>query len=136
LERKSEKIVKPEAMMVITLDEIAGRLADLSELQTKILKHMEETTPAGIDIPLPEKTVTDIATVDLIKDYPYRALRSVDFFNKGPNTAYFRINNEAKEIPIEDREQITVSRPRATIEYITLRVDPDEPTTVKLLGHY
>lgn len=135
-ESKPPKIVKPDAMMTILLDEIAGRLGDLTETQQKILRHMEETTPEGVDVPLPTQAITETTFIDLIKDYPYRTLRSVDFFNKGPNTAYIRINEDAKEIPIEDRENIEIERPKATIRHITLRVAAGQSTTLTLLGHY
>jgi len=130
-----KKVVEPGPIDVVLLDEIAGRLADLTEVQQKILTHLQETTAEGVDVPLPEKTVTDITTIDLIKDYPYRHLRSIDFFNKGPNTFYYRINEDAKEIPVEDRESITAERPKATIAYLTLRVTPNRPTTVKMIGY-
>lgn len=126
----------PPELTFITLDEIAGRLADLTELQQQILTHLRETTAEGVDVPLPEKVVIGVETINLIREYPYRPLRSIDFFNKGPDTAYYRINEEEKEIPIENRESITVSRPRPTIEYVTLKVAPGESATVKLIGHY
>jgi len=136
LKRENQKKpVSPDALKLVMLDEIAGRLADITEIQQKIFTHLIETTPEGIDIPLSEKTVTDIATIDLIKEYPYRPLRSIDFFNKGPNTAYYRINNDAKEVPIEDREILKAERPKATIEYVTLRVASGESATIKMTGH-
>lgn len=136
MERKSEKIVKPEAMMVITLDEIAGRLADLTEVENKILTHLEETTPEGIDVKFDDQTVTGATTLDFIKNYPYHPLRTIDFFNKGPSTAYYRINEEGKEIAIEDRENLTAEKPKATIKHLTLRVDSGKSTTMRLVGHY
>ena len=135
-ERQSEKKLRdvPPGLQFITLDEIAGRLADLFEVQTRILKHLEETTPEGVDVPIPEKTVT--SPKPTIIDLTHIPLRSVDFFNKGPDTAYYRINNDPKEIPIEDREEITAQRPKATIKYVTLRVDAGDTAKVKMVGHY
>ena len=132
---KAKKEVPPDLMTVLLID-IGETLVDVSELQTKILKHMKETTAEGVDIPLPEKTVTRVSTVNLIKDYPYRPLRKVDFFNKGPDTVYIRVNEEAKEIPIENRESYVAERPRATIEYITLRVAAGQTSTTKMVGSY
>lgn len=136
---RQEKVKKlrnvPPELSFITLDEIAGRLADLFEIETKILNHLQETTPEGVDFPIPEKTVTEAVTINFLKEYPYRKVRSIDFFNKGPNTVYVRVNEE-KELPIENREAVTVSKPKATIEHITLRVVADESSTLKMLGHY
>jgi len=132
-----EKKVTPDAMMVITLDEIAGRLADITKLQQGILKHLEETTPQGIDFPISDVLVTGTEVINFVKNYPYRKIRSLDpVFNKGPNTAYIRVNEEAKEIPVEDREDITISRPKATIEYITIRVTAGESATIRMIGHF
>jgi signal transduction protein with GAF and PtsI domain len=119
------------------LDEIAGRLADLTEVQNKLLEHIRETTPEGVDFPISDVVVTSITVVNFVKDYPYRKIRSLDpIFNKGPNTAYIRVNEEAKEIPVEDREDITISRPRATIEYIRIRVASEESATMRMIGHF
>ena len=127
IQEQVERIVSPE--MVVLLDDCARGIR-------QILTHLRETTPEGEDVPIPEKTVTGTQTINLIREYPYRPLRKVDFFNKGPNTAYYRINNNGKEIPIEDRETIVVERPRATIKTITLRVDAGNSATIKMIGSY
>lgn len=136
---KHEKIKKlrsaPPELSFITLDEIAGRLADLFEIENNILKHLQETTGEGVDFPITEQTVTETVTVNFLKEYPYRKIRSIDFFNKGPNTVYVRVNEE-KELPIENRETVTVSKPKAVIEHITLRVTTGESSTLRMLGHY
>jgi len=112
------------------LDEIAGRLADLMD-------HIKETTPEGVDFPIDDVVVTGTSVVNFVKAYPYRKIRSLDpVFNKGPNTAYVRVNEEAKELPVEDREDITISRPKATIEYITIRVATGESATIRMIGHF
>ena len=123
-----EEIVKVKPSIdTILLDDIARGIK-------QILTHLCETTSEGVDIPLPEKTVTS-AKPEII-DVSHIPLRKVDFFNKGPNTAYYRINNDAKEIPIEDRETIVAERPRATIETITLRVDAGNSAIIKMVGSY
>lgn len=129
LEREKGKIT-PEAHQSIMLDEIAGRLADLMD-------HIKETTPEGVDFPISDVLVTNITIINFVKEYPYRKIRSLDpIFNKGPNTAYIRINEETKEIPVEDRESIRITRPKPTIEYITVRVATDESATIRMIGHY
>jgi len=100
----------------------------------KILRHLEETTLEGIDVPLPEPTVTSVKPE--IIDVAHVPLRSVYFFNKGPNTVYYRVNDDATEIPLEDKENITVKRPKRTIVKITLRVNVGETATVKMIGQY
>jgi len=112
-------------LSVVLLDDIARGVK-------KILAHLEEITAEGVDVPLPETTVTKVEYVDV----SHVPLRSVDLFNKGPDTAYYRINNDAKEIPIEDREAMTIVRPRRTIVKITLRVDAGKSATIKSTGHY
>ena len=126
---KTEERVEPAPLHIALLYKIL-------KVQRETLQHIKETTIEGVDVPIPEKTVTGVSTVDLLRDYPGRPLRSIDFFNKGPNTVYYRINEEAKEIPIENRESITASRPKPTIKYVTLRVDSGDTATVKLVGHY
>ena len=124
-----EERVEPAPLQVALLYKIL-------KIQRETLGFLKSITAEGVDVPLPEKTVTGVSTIDLLRDYPYRPLRSIDFFNKGPNTAYYRVNEEAKEIPIEDRERLTASRPKATIKYITLRVDAGNSATIKPVGHY
>jgi len=135
--QEREKKVSPEAYQSVMLDEIAGRLADITEVQNKILDHLRETMAEGVDFPIADVVVTGTSVVNFVKTYPYRKIRSLDpVFNKGPNTAYVRVNEEAKEIPVEDREDITISRPRATIEYVTIRVASGESATIRMIGHF
>lgn len=134
-ERSREKgRVPPEAIGVIQLDEIAGRLADLTEIQQKILNHMEETTPQGKDILVFEGSVDPPTKfVDMIKNYPYHPLFRAEVINKGANTVYARVNEE-KEMPIEPEESIVFEKPKAQIKGISLRLDA--ATTLKILGRY
>jgi len=124
----------PEAPSVILLDEIAGRLADLTETQQKILRHLEETTPQGKDVLIFEGTVDPPGKfVDSVKNYPYHPLFKAEVINKGANTVYARVNEE-KEMPIEAEESIVFEKPKAQIKGISLRLDV--ATTVKILGRY
>jgi len=110
-------------------------LYKLLKAQRETLEFLKDITPQGVDFPIPEQAVTEALTINFLKEYPYRRIRSIDFFNKGPNTVYVRVNDE-KELLIENREAVTVSKPKATIEHITLRVVADESSTLKMLGHY
>lgn len=135
--KKGEKArVPPESMVVIQLDEIAGHLADQGEILQKVLTHLQETTPEGVDVPFKDTTITGTTLLHFVKDYPYHRLRSLDLFNKGTGTTYYRVNEDAKEVEVEDRESVRIERPRATIEYMTLRVDSGQSTTIQLTGHY
>lgn len=127
----------PAAFMAMQMDETNSRLADLFEQNAKLLKHIEETTPKGVDFPIDEQTVTSaaVATLNFEKNYPYIPIRSIDFFNKGTDTAYIRINEDAKEIPIEDHEALVLSRPKPTIKYVTLRVSSGT-AVIRMVGHY
>lgn len=129
-EQVKEEIIKikPEIETVL--------LDDISRGIRKILTHLEETTPDGVTVELPEKTVTATETINLLRDYPYRPLRKIYFYNKGPDTAYIRINDDGKEVSIENRENIVVERPKATIEFFTLRVDSGNTATIRPKGFY
>ncbi len=133
--KEDKKRITPEAFQAIKLDEIAERLGDLTEIQGKVLQHLKETTPEGIDFPIDTVAVTTAQLVNFLKSYPYRKLRSIDFYNKGTDTVYIRINEDAKEVPLEAQEQITLTRPRAIIEYLTLRVDSGTSATLRMVGH-
>lgn len=124
-----EERVEPAPLQVALLYKIL-------QAQREILEFLKETTAEGVDFPIPEQTVTESVLINFVKDYPYRKIRSIDFFNKGPDTAYIRINEEAKEIPIENREELAISRPKAVIEYITIRVERGKTATLRMVGHY
>ena len=125
VEEQVERILPPETMVL---------LDDISRGIRQIMKHLEETTMQGVDVPLPEKVVTSVKPE--IIDVAHVPLRSIYFFNKGPNTVYYRINNDSTEVSIEDREGVTVPRPRRTIVKITLRVNAGKSATVKMSGRY
>lgn len=126
--QKDEDRVEPAPLEV-------ALLYKLLKAQRETLDFLKDITPAGVDFPIPEHTVTEAVTINFLKEYPYRKIRSIDFFNKGPDTVYVRVNEE-KELPIENRETVTVSKPKAIIEHITLRVVADETSTLRMLGHY
>ena len=111
-------------------------LYKMLQAQRQVLQFLQDITPEGKDMSFDDQVVTVVTTIDLIKNYPYHPLRSIDFFNKGPDTAYYRINEDGKEIKIENRESITVDRRKATIKYITLRVEAGKTATIRLICHY
>jgi len=123
--REIERVKAP--VDIALLDDIARGIR-------KITKHLEETTPEGVDVPLETKIVTSIKPE--ITDIAHQPLRSVYFLNKGPNTVYYLINDDPTETALEDRENITVTRPRRTIVKITLRTRSGESATVKMVGSY
>jgi len=109
-------------------------LYKILKAERETLEFLKSITAEGVDVPLPEPTVTSAKPE--ITDLSHQPLRSVYFFNKGPNTVYYLINDDPTEIPLEDRENITVTRPRRTIVKITLRVRTGESATVKMVGQY
>jgi len=126
---EGEERIEPAPLQIALLYKIL-------KAQRETLDFLKSITAEGIDFPISEVTVTDINIVNFLKDYPYRKIRSLDpIFNKGPNTAWVRVNEEAKEIPVEDRESIEISRPKATIEYVAIRVESGKPTTIRMIGH-
>jgi len=129
MSEETEERVEPAPLQV-------ALLYKLLKVQRETLEFLKSITPEGIDVPFDDQTVTGVTTIDLLKNYPYHALRSIDLFNKGPNTVYYRINDEGKEIKIEDRESITVDRRKATIKMVTFRVEPGESATIRMVGHY
>jgi len=131
IKREVELAVKREVERVFP-PEITVLLDDSSRGVRQVYRHLVETTAEGIDVPLPEVEVREVEYVDL-KHMP---LRSIDLFNKGPDQAYYRVNDDPREIMIENREFITISRPRRTIWRLTLRVDGGKLARVKLIGHY
>jgi len=128
MEEKSE-VIEPAPLEIALLYKIL-------KVQRETLEFLKSITAVGVDVPLPEKTITGTEIIDLLREYPYRPLRKINFFNKGPDTVYIRINEDAKEIPVENRETYIADRPRPTIEYVTLRVETGKSATVKPIGSY
>lgn len=108
-------------------------LYKILKAQRETLDFFKDVTAEGVDVPLPETTVTSVKPE--IIDVSHQPLRSVYFFNKGPNTVYYIINNDPTPTALEDSESRTVSRPRRTIVKITLRVLSGS-ATVKMVGSY
>lgn len=109
-------------------------LDDISRAIRKVLQHLEETTIEGVDVPLPEPTVTS-AKPEFI-DVAHTPLRVVYIRNKGPDPVFYRINDDPTEIELESGESIRVERPKRTIVKVTLRTDSGKSATVRLLGQY
>jgi len=124
-EGEVEEKVEPAPLQLALLYKIL-------KVQRETLEFLKSITAEGVDVPLPEVEVTRVEYVD----FKHVPLRSVDLFNKGPDPAYYRVNDDAKEIKIENREYMTIRRPRPTIWRLTLRVDRGKRATLKLIGHY
>lgn len=132
VEGEGEERVEPAPLQVALLYKIL-------KAQRETLEFLKSITPEGVDVPIPNQTVSDITVVDFIKNWPFRPLRSLDpIFNEGPNTAYVRVNEEAREreVSVQDREKIAIVKPKAIIKYVTLRVVKGYCTTIRITGHY
>jgi len=125
-DKESER-VEPAPLQVALLYKIL-------KAERETLDFMKETTLEGVEIPLPETTVTDAKAKTI--DISHQPLRSVYFRNKGPNTVYYLVNDDPTAIPIEDQETVTTRKPRRTIVKVTLRVNAGESATVKMVGQY
>jgi len=128
MEEKSE-VIEPAPLEIALLYKIL-------KVQRETLEFLKSITAVGVDVPLPEKTITATDTIDLVREYPYRPLRKINFFNKGPDHVYVRIKEDAKEIPVENRETYIAERPRPTIKYVVLRVESGKSARVKPIGSY
>lgn len=118
--------IKPEIETIL--------LDDISRDIRRLLKHAEETTPEGVDVPLETTTVTSIKPE--IIDVAHVPLRSIYLSNKGPNSVFYRINDDPTELELESGESIKVERPRRTIVRVTLRTNTGESATVRKNGQY
>lgn len=90
----------PEVMMVILLDEIAGRLAEARQYQ-------EDTIAEGRVVPA-TILVTDMPVKDKLEKW-----FSVSYFNDGPNPAYILSSNvkpSTLDAPLNTGDQINVQR--------------------------
>jgi len=137
LNKAKEKKEVPPDLQTVLLIEIGESLVEISELQGKILHHLEETTPEGIDYPIDDVTVTSKTVINFEDSWPFRRLRSIDpVHNKGPNTAWIQVNEEARnELKVESQEDITIVKPKPAIKYVTIRVLTGSPTTIRMIGH-
>lgn len=109
-------------------------LDDISRALRNVAKHLEETTPEGVDIPIADQYVD--GTKPVIIDVSHQPLRNVYLRNKGPNTVYYLVNDDPTEIALDPQESIPIQRPRRTIVKITLRSRTGESATVRMNGQY
>jgi len=128
VETEGGEHVEPAPLQVALLYKIL-------QAQRETLEFLKERSPEGVDFPISEQTVTGTTTINFMREFPYRKIRSIDFFNKGPDTVYVRVNEE-KEFSIEDKERVTTSKPKAEIEYVTLRVSAGQQAVLRPWGHY
>ena len=144
--------VTPEALQVIYMDEIAGRLADLAELYESLLKTaeteverlaevrskleevketLERTIPLG-DTGDYKLSVTgdDTTILDLLR----RPVSSFTLFNDGPGNVYVATNhgNVPNSAPIKSGEQYSLNARARVIWRISLRCDSGESATVRI----
>jgi len=99
LSGKEKKLrVPPEAFTAVTLDEIAGRLADIYDLNKEVLAFMKRSEPQGLIHP-----VTLDATEDLKTYYTPTPWFSVDVYNclSGSSLVFTNPNGP---VPIKDLE--------------------------------
>jgi len=118
--------VSPEAMQIILLDEIAGRLADLK-------KHMEWAQQGGMIHPLSE-TIT-AAMYERTCSPPWY---SATIFNDGPNPVYPDVNrdNNARNLitPLNMGDQMTMDFEQPKIKVLFMRCAVGQTANIRLFG--
>ena len=124
--------VTPEAMLVIYLDEIAGRLSDVHEM-------LEAERSEG------EVTKKDISVVggspieyDIRRDIGVPFLVA-DIYNKGPNDVYVLVDRSmGKEIILSDDEGIHIDRTksRRKLHWLYFRCASGEQASVRVIGQW
>lgn len=128
----TEAKVTPEALTVIYLDEISGRLSDLCDL-------LEAERSEG------EVTRKDISvTGDSPVEYDIRRDEGVEFFladiyNDGPNTVYIRIDRRTgKEVTLRNNEGVHIDRTKAKtkLHWLYFRTDSGENAEVRVIGQW
>jgi len=131
-ERREKLRVPPEAFTAITLEEIAGRLADLYQLDKEILAFMKRSEPQGLIQPVTLEATEELQTYETPTPW-----FSVDIYNSGPNTVYIGINDKAKEFKAIERNRArTFDFGRAKIEKIYYKCSSGETATFDLTGTY
>ncbi len=92
----------PSELTFITLDEIAGRLADITELQKQILTLLKEQVPRGITFEK-ERTVTfaEPWKCGFINSKPFHAVHRIEIINRGPDPVHARVEIKDEETPYE-----------------------------------
>jgi len=127
---------------VVLLDEIAGRLDDvttrldkldiLNETMAGVKKRLDEQVPKALQGQA-EKTVTD----EVGSFSPPEPWFSADLSNEGNQTVYYSINDPTREfIPLEKGRKRTVSLSRALIKTIYFRCDGGETSTLRIIGAF
>ena len=142
MERRTEKLrnVPPE-LTFITLDEIAGRLADITELQKQILTTLREQVPRGIPFEK-EKTVTFASPwkCGFIDSKPHHLVHRIEIINRGPDEVHALVEIKGEETPyeitVEADEIIPVDVKRPAIKRVYFHVDKDKTADIKLIGLY
>lgn len=124
--------VTPDAMLVIYLDEIAGRLSDMQEM-------LEAERSEG------EVTKKDISVTGALPiEYDIRRDEGVEFltadiYNDGPNTVYILVDNRmGKEIIIEFNHGIRIDRIKAKkkLHWLYFRCNSGENAEVHVIGQW
>lgn len=128
----TEAKVTPEALTVIYLDEISGRLSDLCDL-------LEAERSEG------EVTRKDISvTGDSPVEYDIRRDEGVEFFmadiyNDGPNTAHIRVDRRTgKEVTLRNNEGVHIDRTksRKRLHWLYFRTASGETAEVRVIGQW
>jgi len=129
----------PPELTFITLDEIAGRLADLTELQQQILTLLREQVPKGITFDK-KKTVifAEPWKCGFINSKPYHPIHRVEIINYGPDPVHARVEIKDEESPyeitVDADEVIPVDVKKPAIKRVFFYVDKGKTAELKVIG--
>lgn len=124
--REVDAKASPEAVNIILLDEIAGKLGIM-------LDRMQEAEQGGMLHPM-TLAVTNVLQEWICSPHWY----SVTVINDGPNPVYIDVNREANAqnltTPLNITENIVVNYNKPKIEYLYLRCQPAQTATVRMFA--
>lgn len=126
------KPVTPEAMLVIYLDEISGRLSDIQEV-LEVERSKGEIRRRDISVaggaPIEYDIRRDEATSFFV----------ADIYNDGPNTVYVSVDRHiGNEIVIRDDEGIRIDRTKAQnkLRWLYFRCADGERASIRVIGQW
>lgn len=125
-QRKVDAKTSPEAVTVILLDEIAGKLGVM-------LERMLESEQGGMLSPM-TLAVTNLLQEWVCSPHWY----SVTVINDGPNPVYVDVNRDANAVnlntPLNNGENVVVNYNKPKIEKIFLRCLPLQTATIRMFA--
>lgn len=122
---KVEGKVSPEAMTVILLDEVSGKLSDMK-------KHMEWSEQGGRLVPL------NLSITALYEHACTPPWYSCTIFNDGPNPVYIDVNRDNNAVnlvtPLNNGENLVVDYEQPKIDFLYFGVVAGQTANVRVFA--